>query len=129
MDNQELLTQIAQMMEDQTRSLREEMSSMEERMDQKMSSMEDRIGQKIDQAIAKNNVAIAELVNEALEPVARDIREIGRRRPAPGRQRQKHPGHRPAETGEVVCGSTGDKLSATKKTRSLRQQGTDSDEG
>ena len=76
MDNQELLTQIAKMMEDQTRSLREEMSSMEERMDQKMSSMEDRIGQKIDQAIAKNNVAIAELVNEALEPVARDIREI-----------------------------------------------------
>ena len=76
MDNQELLTQIAQMMEDQTRSLREEMSSMEERMDQKMSSMEDRIGQKIDQAIAKNNVAIAELVNEALEPIYRDIREI-----------------------------------------------------
>ena len=76
MDNQELLTQIAQMMEDQTRSLREEMSSMEERMDQKMSSMEDRIGQKIDQAIAKNNVAIAELVNEALEPISRDIREI-----------------------------------------------------
>lgn len=65
MDNQELLTQIAQMMEEQTRSLREEMSSMESR-----------INQKIDQAIAKNNVAIAELVTEALGPVARDIREI-----------------------------------------------------
>ena len=65
MDNQELLTQIAQMMEEQTRSLREEMSSMERR-----------INQKIDQAIAKNNVSIAELVTEALEPVARDIREI-----------------------------------------------------
>ena len=34
------------------------------------------IEEKIDQAIAKNNVAIAELLNEALEPVARDIREI-----------------------------------------------------
>ena len=65
MDNQELLTQIAQMMEEQTRSLREEMSSMESR-----------INQKIDQAIAKNNVAIAELLNEALEPIYRDIREI-----------------------------------------------------
>lgn len=65
MDNQELLTQIAKMME-----------GMEARMDQKMSSMEDRIGQKIDQAIAKNNVAIAELLNEALEPIYRDIREI-----------------------------------------------------
>lgn len=54
MDNQELLTQIAQMMEEQTKQIEE----------------------KIDQSIAKNNVAIAELLNEALEPVARDIREI-----------------------------------------------------
>lgn len=54
MDNQELLTQIAKMMEEQTKQIEE----------------------KIDQAIAKNNVAIAELLNEALEPVARDIREI-----------------------------------------------------
>lgn len=54
MDNQELLTQIAQMMEEQTKQIEE----------------------KIDQAIAKNNVAIAELLNEALEPVCQDIREI-----------------------------------------------------
>lgn len=72
MDNQELLTQIAQMME-----------VMEARMDQKMSSMEARINQRIDQmevnvkdAIVKNNVAIGETLTEALDPISRDIREI-----------------------------------------------------
>lgn len=61
MDNQELLTQIAQMME-----------GMENRLNQRIDQME----ASVKDAIVKNNVAIGETLTEALEPVARDIREI-----------------------------------------------------
>lgn len=61
MDNQELLTQIAKMME-----------GMENRFNQRIDQME----ASVKDAIVKNNVAIGETLTEALEPVARDIREI-----------------------------------------------------
>ncbi|WP_368234185.1 hypothetical protein [Anaerotruncus rubiinfantis] len=72
MDNNELLVQIAQIMEQQTQSLRAEMVSMETRLNDRI----DNQTKEIKEAIVRNNVEIGEVFEQALEPVSHSIHDI-----------------------------------------------------
>ena len=85
MENQELLSQIAQMMESMESRLNDRIGQVESRLNDRIDQVESRLNEKIDrqtqeikEIIVKNNVAIGEAFEQALEPVSNRMDEMQR---------------------------------------------------
>lgn len=83
MEQKDLLAQIAQMLEQQTqaidRKLEQQIQIFDQKLEQQTQALHQEIQQakdEIKQAIVKNNVAIGEVFEQALEPISDQIRDL-----------------------------------------------------